>query len=216
MTQPQTDAFDDLIANARRFLSELADNNSKDWFAANKARYDSQLKSPALAVLDHLAADLNRLTGQDVGTKLFRAHRDVRFSKDKTPYHTHLHMLWTTQGAGWFFGISPDYVTLGGGRMGFSKDAIDAWRLDIDGRPGAAIQSELDQLAANGFRISEPELKRIPAPYDATHPRADLLRHKSLTVWRDLMPPVTDLPATAMQVFTQIHPLQQRLARLPD
>ena len=75
------DPFSQLIPEARAFLSELAQNNTRDWFNDNKPRYEQQLKTPALHLLDQVAAQV----GDGVTTKLFRPQRDIRFSKDKTP-----------------------------------------------------------------------------------------------------------------------------------
>lgn len=202
-----------LIPESRAFLTELAANNSREWFAANKTRYDSALKAPAQALLDQLAADLSRQTGQPVETKLFRPHRDVRFSKDKTPYHLHLHMLWSTPGMGWFFGISPDYISAGGGCMGFDKPALAAFRSHVDDK-GTDVQALVDQLADRGLTLREAELKRVPAPYDKDHPQAPLLRRKSLTFWHDFDAPPQDLQAALAWVFQQLDPVRQLLAEL--
>ena len=110
----------------------------------------------------------------------------MRFSKDKTPYHTHLHMLWTTGRVGWFLGISTGYVTAGAGAMGFDKDGLQRWRAAVDGPEGDRIAACVTALSASGARISDPELKRVPAPFDMDHPHAGLLRRKSLTAWHDL------------------------------
>lgn len=117
-----SDPFATLISDSRAFLNALADNNTKDWFNDNKPTYEAQLRAPALALLDTMAASLEKQSGQVPSTKLFRPHRDVRFSKDKTPYHLHLHMLWSTPPVGYFFGIGRDYLSVGGGIMGFDKD----------------------------------------------------------------------------------------------
>ena len=93
-----TDPFAQLIPEAKIFLRELATNNSRDWFTANKTRYQTQLKAPALLLQEQLSANLTKITGDSVSAKLFRPQRDIRFSKDKTPYHCHLHMLWQIQG----------------------------------------------------------------------------------------------------------------------
>lgn len=87
-----TDRFARLIPDARAFLTELSANNTRDWFTTRKSRYEADLKAPALALLEEGAQAIARITGQMPHTKLFRPHRDVRFSKDKTPYHTHLHL----------------------------------------------------------------------------------------------------------------------------
>lgn len=181
-----TQDFDRLIPDARAFLTDLAQNNSRDWFLAHKHTYDSELKSPALAVLDTVAAALTRQTGAVTTPKLFRPHRDVRFSKDKTPYHVHLHMLWSTPPVGWFVGISPTYVSIGAGAMGFDKNQLTHWRAAVDGAQGGVIANTIATLASSGARLEPAELKRVPAPYDKDHPCGDLLRRKSLTMWIDL------------------------------
>ena len=89
--------FDTLIADTQRFVRALSANNSRDWFQANKSDYDKKLRDPAKALLEEMSPRLAELAGFPVTSKLFRPHRDVRFSKDKTPYNTHLHMMWTIQ-----------------------------------------------------------------------------------------------------------------------
>lgn len=179
-----SDQFDRLIPEARAFLSELAANNSRDWFTANKARYTGELKIPATHLMDQIAQDWGNILGHPLKSKLFRPQRDIRFSKDKTPYTTHLHMLWSEpDGPGWFLGISPDYVTAGGGLMGFDKAQLITWRAAIDSPQGTELAKTMAAIPA---RIDEPELKRVPAPYDKTHPNAALLRRKSMTMWIDI------------------------------
>ncbi len=181
-----TQEFNSLVPDARAFLEALAANNSREWFQEHKAEYDARLKAPASALLDVLSADLQRQTGRPAKPKLFRPHRDVRFSKDKTPYHLHLHMLWSTPPTGWFLGISTEYVSVGAGVMAFDKAQLDQWRAAIDGHHGSILAGEIAALTKAGARIEAPELKRVPAPFDKDHPYSDLLKRKSLTLWRDL------------------------------
>lgn len=202
-------AFANLIPDARAFFADLSQNNSRDWFKANKATYDDKLKTPALHLLDQIAARLQTTHGAAFTTKLFRPHRDVRFSKDKTPYTLHLHMLWTQSGVeggpGWFFGISGDYVTAGWGWMGFSPAQLTRWRALIDKDetlPGI--------LASTGMNLRAPELKRVPPPYDKDHPRGEFLRKKSLTLWEDLGD-VKDIEAALMKTFAKIEPVYAHL-----
>lgn len=186
-----SDSLSNLVPDARAFLGALSANNNRDWFEAQKPRYEERLKAPAQMLLRRVAEDLEHRGGQPLKPKLFRPYRDLRFSKDKTPYHTHLHMAWTIEGPGrqnpgLFFGISPEYVRIGGGLMGFDKPVLESWRQAIDGAFGDALQEALDALELQGFAPGEPELKRVPAPFDNIHPHAALLRRKSLAVWRDL------------------------------
>ncbi|MEP5151710.1 TIGR02453 family protein [Planktotalea sp.] len=198
--------FTDLIPTARAFFGELSQNNTREWFKENKSRYDNGLKASALELLDSIAPKLSDLLEQPVNTKLFRAHRDVRFSKDKTPYSLHLHMLWAPQGNGtqpvYFFGIAEDYVTAGAGIMGFDKTQQADWRAWVSEREGAAFQNKIDALTSQGASLREPELKRVPSPFDKDHPQADLLRRKSFTIWNEIGADAKkDLPKTLFEAF---------------
>ena len=74
------------------FLRELADHNEREWFNANKARYENDIKEPALAFVEDMAYRLPQVAPQLTADKrsLFRIYRDTRFAKDKTPYKTHV------------------------------------------------------------------------------------------------------------------------------
>ena len=205
-----------LIHDAQSFLSALAEQNTKDYWDDHKKEYDEQLKRPALQLLDELSGPIAREFGATVTTKFFRPHRDLRFSKDKTPYHTHLHLMWSasTEGParpGWFFGISPSYVTLGAGQRDFDKHAMEAWRQQVD-RSSEEIAAIMNGLTTKGFRISEPAFKRVPAPYPKDHPSEALLRRRGLTAWRD-----SDAGLTRdqmVQVFQYLTPLVRALGDL--
>ena len=119
------------------------------------------------------------------------SHRDVRFSKDKAPYNAHLHVSLSRKGAGqdggpaWMVGLDPDGLVLGVGIFAFTPAQLDRWRTLCAGAEGASVAGLLGQLEEQDVRIAEPELKRVPAPYEADHPRAALLRRKGLTAWID-------------------------------
>ncbi len=204
-------SFDPLVRDARSFLDALAQNNTRDWFTAQKPTYDAQLKAPALLLLDTLRPELEKLTGGPVKTKLFRPHRDVRFSKDKTPYHTHLHMLWSLpEGPAFFFGIGRASLRVGAGQMGFDAARLTAWRAAQDA--GDDIAGLISGLTEAGYELSEPELKRVPSPYPKDHPRAVLLRRKSCVLWQSLAP--EGLVSQLRRHFTALTPLARALAAL--
>lgn len=206
---------DTLIDDAQRFLRTLDKNNRKDWWEEHKDTYVTKLKQPSLALLDRLTPRLAALAGDPVKPKLFRPHRDVRFSKDKTPYKTYLHMLWTPQTGGradpaYFFGIDPTSVTIGTGMMGFDKDLLEDWRkmVDLDGDRIGGIVADLQ---AKGFQHwGEPALKRVPKPWDPDHPLGDLLRRKSLVMTAPLT--ITgSLDDSLMAAFETANPLTKML-----
>jgi len=180
------DAFAEMLHRANAFFTELAANNTREWFETHKARYTDDIRKPAELLADLIAEDLSRHTGLGHVPKVFRIYRDVRFSKDKTPYNTHLHILWSPPGDGaklnWFMGVSPSYFLLGMGLVGLKGDALTRFRVMID-HDGAAIQEALDALP--DVKLSDwggEPLKRVPKPYAADHPNGDLLRRKSLVI----------------------------------
>jgi uncharacterized protein (TIGR02453 family) len=194
------DGFEQMVDEARDFFAELKTHNSKEWFAPRKERYKDSIATPAGLFADLIAEDLARLTGKSHAPKVFRIYRDIRFSKDKTPLNTHLHLMWTPEGTdalapSWFWGLASDYFVVGLGVMNLRGANLTRYRAFVD-RRGDGLQSALDQAAASfGAEISDwgPEpLKRVPKPYDADHPHAALLMRKALAVsaampadWRD-------------------------------
>ena len=209
--------FQTLIPDARAFYGELAQDNSRDWFNENKPRYENALKKPAKQLLDTIAPKLSAMLDSPVNTKLFRANRDVRFSKDKTPYSLHLHMMWAPQGSGtqpvYFFGIAEEYVKAGAGLMNFDKAQQTAWRAWVSEREGDPLQTRLAGLEAQGVTVSKPELKRIPSPFAKEHPRGDLLRRKSLVLWADIEHAAaqSDIPTALSDSFERFNPVMDDL-----
>ena len=187
------DGFEQMVDASRSFFAELAQNNTKEWFNPRKAEYAENIKKPAEFLGDLIAEDLARVTGQPHKPKLFRIYRDVRFSKDKTPLNTHLHLMWSRVDAtaldpAWFFGLAQEYFILGVGIMGMQGETLTRFRAHIDSN-GAALQRALEDGAANGVTLSDwgpPPLKNVPKPYDKDHPQAELLKRKALAVNVDI------------------------------
>ncbi|MEM9974863.1 MAG: TIGR02453 family protein [Pseudomonadota bacterium] len=183
------DGFVELIDSSNAFFGELLQNNTKEWFEPQKPRYTDEIKKPGELLASLLAEDLSRLCGVSFKPKLFRIYRDVRFSKDKTPYNAHLHISCMQGGEGakpgWFFGSAPDYLFLCTGVMGLQGAGLTRFRALVD-QDGDALQSAIDAAVAGaGAEISSwgPEpLKRVPKPYDADHPHAELLKRKNLVL----------------------------------
>ena len=187
MTPPSDWCFP---SGAVQFLTELKQNNNRDWFAQNKSRYDEDVKRPAQAYCTLMCEELSAITGTPHTSKIFRVHRDVRFSKDKTPYSAHLHISFLPDGSkgaapAWFFALEPEKLIFGAGTFGFEKQALERFRERVTGGQGAALLKILSSLEEQGLRLSEPELKRVPRGFEADEDHAPLLRHKGLTAWRD-------------------------------
>jgi uncharacterized protein (TIGR02453 family) len=206
---------DALIPTAMSFLRDLAARNEKDWWEANRDRYQQGLKAPAEALLAAVAGDLARTSGHGVTTKLFRPYRDVRFSKDKTPYHTHLHMMWTLaaggrQDPGLFFGINPEGAFAGYGVFQFDPPVLADWRrmLELDtGRITGAVAA----AEAGGFELWGEALKRPPAPFAPGHPAARLSCRKGLVLMRGI-----DAGADPRAALGQVMEALQPVSRVLD
>jgi len=212
--------FQGFPAETVSFLADLRDNNEREWFTPRKAAYERAVKAPGQAFAQAMADELKDLTGLDHRTKLFRVHRDVRFSKDKRPYNAHLHVGFMTEdepGAtrpyqlGWYVGLDPERLTVGAGAFDFSPHALDRYRARVAGPDGDDLAERLEAAQAKGVRLDAPDLKRVPSAYAVDHPRADLLKRKGLTVWRDYADPRvaerTDLIAELRAACEDLQPV---------
>jgi uncharacterized protein (TIGR02453 family) len=183
-------SFPGFPADAVDFLRELDANNRRDWFTANKSRYEQSLKAPAEGFAAQLGERLALLSGFEQQAKVYRIYRDVRFSKDKRPYKPWLHIGFTAlrnagPTAGWFFALEKDGQKFGAGSFMFDKPGLERFRQRLDSPAGTRFDEVMQGLRANGIRVGEPELKRVPRGYPADHPCAEWLRYKGISVWVD-------------------------------
>ena len=213
-------AFNGFSEEGIQFLVDLAANNDRAWFAANKAILESQLLAPARLLCQELQDFLGKLTGTDHTTKLYRMHRDLRFSADKTPYNAHLHIsfLGPPAACAWHLGIDTKSVSVGAGTFEFPPEQLQSFRTLIASGAGAAIWESLAPLTSSGARLAEPELKRVPSGYPADQPFSELFRHKGLTAWIDMGEPVEatrpDFARRCEDAFRALIPIADVIRRL--
>jgi uncharacterized protein (TIGR02453 family) len=172
--------FQGFGANACRFYEELAEDNSREWFAAHRARYEAEVRAP----LEYLLDDLSSEFGEG---KVFRPHRDVRFSKDKSPYKTNAAaVIEGDAGAhSLYVQISAEGMMIGGGAYHLAGEPLDRLRAAIDDdRTGDELEAIVADLRAAGAQTGAREqLKTAPRGYPKDHPRIDLLRNKGIIGW---------------------------------
>ncbi|MEL6103816.1 MAG: DUF2461 domain-containing protein [Pseudomonadota bacterium] len=216
-------SFDSFSPEALSFLSDLKTNNTKDWFATNKATYDIHLKEPGKQFADAMSLALRDISACEHDSKVFRIHRDVRFSKDKTPYNAHFHVAFMPkEQAGqqpmWFFGLSPKKLSLGCGVFQYDKEALVAFRSAMAGPRGAELIQLTTDFRAAGFRVGEPELKRVPSGFNKDHPHGEALRRKGFAVWIDVADPTfvtkPNFVKRATGLFCQIMPVFRLLSQV--
>jgi len=170
-------AFKGFPSEGIEFLHELEQNNDRDWFKANRARYDEYLVGPATALGEDLS-DLGR-------PKLFRPWNDTRFHA-APPIKEHLGLAVGYEGAGGFYvELSLDGLLVAAGLHNPQSDQVERMRKAIDGgRTAGALKKAIGCAEAAGLELNEPDLVRGPRGYPADHPRMDLLRRRRLTVAR--------------------------------
>ncbi len=171
------------------FLKDLAKNNKREWFQDNKARYDQDVKGPALQLIADFSPHLNKISKcmladpRPVGGSLFRIHRDTRFSKDKTPYKTHVGITFRhaegrdVHGPIFYLHIEPGQLFAAAGMWHPPSESIAQVRDAIVEHPAKwkRVLSKVD-LGDN-----TEGLKRPPRGYDAEHPYIEDLKRKSFT-----------------------------------
>lgn len=184
------------LAQIIDFLTDLAHNNSKPWFAANRARYEAAHAAFADLIAEIIARfepveDLGALTPDAC---LFRIHRDVRFSKDKSPYKANFGALIgrdgrRSTGRSYYIHLAPDGSFLGGGLHQPTPDQLAHIRQHIlsDSAPLRTIVSAPDFVRCFGGLEGE-SLKSAPQGYDRSHPDIDLLRRKQFLAIHPLTP----------------------------
>jgi uncharacterized protein (TIGR02453 family) len=159
---------------AIEFLRELEDNNDRDWFKANRRRYDEHLLAPARALAEKLS---------DLGAPhFFRPYRDTRF-RPGPPIKEQLGLaIGYGPAGGYYVELSLDGLFLGSGLHHPTSDQLERFRAAIaDDRPAQRFERAAATAAAAGMALTEPTLKRAPRGYPSDHPRLDRLRMKSIT-----------------------------------
>jgi uncharacterized protein (TIGR02453 family) len=172
------------------YLKELKENNTREWFAENKDRYESLIREPALRFIEDFREPLHHISphfeanAKTVGGSLFRIHNDVRFSKDKTPYKTHVGIHFRHERAkdahspGFYLHLEPGNCFTGAGLWrpetklaydirGFIADHADDWS-SITGDSGFATN----------FALQGDSLKRPPKGFDPDHRLMEDLKRK--------------------------------------
>ncbi len=171
-------AFRGFPSGAIDFLRELEANNDRDWFKANRARYDELLVAPARA----LGEDLAPLCGRP---HLVRPWNDTRVHPGP-PIKEQLGLAIGYEGSGGFYvELSLDGLFVACGLHNPAPDQLARIRrLVDDGRTAATLTKAISAAEAGGLQLNEPTLRRAPKGYPLDHPRIDLLRRRSLTVSR--------------------------------
>jgi uncharacterized protein (TIGR02453 family) len=191
--------FQGITAGAFEFYEELQDNNNRQWWQEHRDRYQSLVKEPLASLL----AELEPRFGPG---KLFRSNRDIRFSEDMSPYKTAQGAVASVQeGVGYYLQISADGLLVGGGYHSHTPAQLARYRNSVDASgTGEALRQIVEAVAAAGFAVEGEKLKRVPRGYARQHPRAELLKRKSLSASTALGRPDWLATPTAVQDIARL------------
>ncbi len=216
MSQPAP--FEGFHPEAIAFLADLAANNDRAWFTPRKAEYEELVKRPlealCVALAERFAVRGLPLTA-DPAHSPFRIYRDVRFSKDKSPYKAYASAQFPMAGGGpgAYVHIEPGEIFAGGGLWRPEPPVLARWRQLVAADP-ARVRAAVEEpgFAAAYGAVYGDSLVRVPAGYPKDSPDADLLKLKDIIFRRRLAdadvesPDLPDLLAgsyaAAMPVFT--------------
>ncbi len=217
---------------AIEFFRQIAENNNREWFAEHKAEFTQHVQDPAQDFVVALGTRLQTIsqgirfdTALNGSGSIMRIYRDIRFSKDKSPYKTWQGLrFWEGKtrkqlASGIFFGFDAEGGGIHVGQHTFDKDFLARFREAVDQEAtGRELQKTVDGLGAAGVTINGEQLKRVPRGYDPDHARGDLLKYKALyasseglTVEQLCSPQLVDI---CMDHVTRMAPLHHWLVKI--
>jgi uncharacterized protein (TIGR02453 family) len=176
------------------FMKRLKRNNNRPWFEKHKEEYETLVKLPMQSLIAALQPHFEVFASEfDIHPKksLFRIYRDIRFSRDKTPYKTHVAAHFVLrgkpkgiEGSGYYLHIEPGEVFLGGGIYMPDGDQLKKIRKAIAGQPDRFLSIlEQKQFKKTFKRLQGEKLQRLPQGYEPDHPMAEWLKYKQFFVW---------------------------------
>ena len=216
-----------------KFWRDLPNHNDKRWFENHRDDYEQYVMAPCRSFILAMGEALQTIAPKihadpRVNKSIFKINRDYRFSKDKSPYKTHMG-LWFWEGqlprmecSGFYFHLEPPLLILGSGIYLFSKPALEEYRRSVmDAKQGAALSKAIDQVRKKGDYSMGPQFfKKTPRGYDPGHKRADLLLYNALYMGTESTMPSAfysaDLVDYCMERYQALLPLHKWLLAMTE
>ena len=185
-------------ATLLQFLDELVEHNDRNWFQANKGRYESDVLEPCLAFIRAFRTRLKKISpffvasDRRIGGSLMRVHRDTRFSKDKMPYKTNVGIQFRHElgrdvhAPGFYVHIAPDECFLAIGVWRPDPQSLARIRAAIDERPDRWRRACGGKKFKACFALEGETLRSVPRGYPPDHPLAEDLKRKDFVGMRNL------------------------------
>lgn len=171
---------------ATGFFADLEDDNSREFWLAHTDLYEREVKRPMLELLETLPERYQPF-------RLFRMNRDLRFTRDKSPYKTAQGAISETEGSDHYLHLDSAGLLVAAGAYAMEADQLERYRAAVDDeRPGRELEqilAELERQEIETEDVGVPALKTAPRGYAREHPRIHLLRQKGVVGWRTLTGP---------------------------
>ncbi len=174
------------------FIRELTENNDRDWFKARKDRFDDEVREPALDFIEDFGKELKKVSGhfnadpRPVGGSLFRIQRDTRFSKDKTPYKTHVGIHFRhfatredVHAPGFYLHLEPAGASFAGVGL-WQPETKNAYaiRAKVDDEQARWKRATRSKKFTDAYELVGDALVRPPKGYDEDHPLIEDMKRK--------------------------------------
>ena len=181
-----------------KFFKDLENNNSREWFEENRGDFEEHVLNPAQEFVMQMGEMLKPIcpkivANPKVDKSIFRIYRDVRFSKDKTPYKTHLGIfLWEGPrkklgNPGFYLQLDKSKILIAGGLYQLPPELLKPYRVAIsDSKKGSEVPKIVKKILKNpSFALGGAYYKRVPKGYDPETPNSDLLLHNGLYIYHE-------------------------------
>jgi len=178
-----------------QFLTDLKENNDREWFNRNKDKYitaNENFIQLVEALINEISLFDKSVRGLEAKNTIFRIYRDTRFSKDKSPYKTNFgaaFLLGKEKGpgiAGYYFHLQPGNSFLAGGVHNPEPGEIKAVRRQISSNAEEFLQIINNKDFTNKLEIKGEKLAKVPQGFDKSDPMAEFLKYKELMVCHDI------------------------------
>lgn len=222
--------FKGFSKNTLKFFKQLEINNSKQWFTEHKEEYEKYVKNLACEFVNDMGLKLNTLPGSfnaipKINKSLFKLNRDVRFSKNKSPYKTNMG-IWFWEGtgkrmecSGFYFHLENNKLMLGCGIYMFTKDMLKLYRDTISNKKQSnSLIKILNELTRKDYTLANEHYKKIPRGYEDVKENTNLLLFNGMHAMIEI-----DLPDEffsekiidyCLKHFKAMYPLHEWLAKI--
>jgi len=209
-------------ADLKHYFSRLKNNNNKLWFEKHRTEYNEKVLEPAMEFVATVGGKIQKfapkiIADPRINKSIFRIYRDVRFSKDKTPYKKHLAIFFWEGSApklenpGFYIHMDDVEIFFGSGLHYFPKNILSAFRNSIqDKSVNKKLNAILEDIRKKGFEVGREHYKRMPAGYDMNIKNSHLLLYNGLHVWKSIpndgkIKNIVDLSAQCYKDTNKLH-----------